>query len=89
MRTGRPWKLRAGAIPEDSWTERVSNHCCVCGGICDPDGYESRDRLEHDEDCAGCPLCELPLRLFRELPDGRVLGVALHLTCLEDILEKP
>lgn len=79
-------KLRPDSIPDSAWTEPISYTCCLCGGSLDTDEHLDLVAL-HDPECAGCPLCEIPIRLFKELPDGRVLGVVMHFSCFEKILE--
>lgn len=81
------FQLKPNAIPESAWTERVSEVCCICGGSVGRDEHDDLREL-HDPGCIGCPICEIAIRFFRELPDGRVLGVALHWNCFEGILEK-
>jgi hypothetical protein len=81
--------IRPGALPASAWTERASEICAVCAGSVNSDEHEDLADI-HDEDCMGCPVCEIPIRLFRELSDGRVLGVAMHWNCFQSIfLVKP
>jgi hypothetical protein len=73
-------------LPADLWSERVSHICGLCGGSVDSDEHDDLAEM-HPEDCAGCPICEIPIRLFQELPDGRVLGCVFHFNCFESLLE--
>lgn len=83
----QPFRFRPGAeIPTGAWTERVSNICAMCGGSVDTDEHEDLTEV-HPEDCPGCPLCEIGVRLFKVLPDGRVFGIVFHPPCFESLID--
>lgn len=78
--------MRQGAIPESAWRLESPETCAVCGGATSREEHE--DLLDiHDPDCLGCPLCEVPVLLFRAQLDGKVLAVALHWNCFVSIQE--
>jgi hypothetical protein len=52
----------------------------------DTDDHDDLATL-HEVDCPGCPLCDIGVRLFKQLPDGRILGCVFHFNCFESLLE--
>jgi hypothetical protein len=58
---------------------------CVCAVCARPIGAPEEDprHADHDEFCAGCELCEVPIILFRE--HGEL--AAMHPACFTGILQ--
>ncbi len=80
-----PWSTKSPSAGEAGCT------CTLCGEVIGVAEGDPRWEEECHEDCGGCPVCETPIRLFRErsaeFPHGA--EQRFHAKCLEKVVWFP
>jgi len=94
QRLGLTITPEAMRILEERWSDKSpqeGTELCVCSWCGKMIGRDETDPIwkDHIQYCAGCEICEIAIRMWKDDPDrpGEKLELRFHGTCLETITE--
>jgi hypothetical protein len=87
------FKPEAEGVLRDRWSDRSPQEGteeCVCSWCGKMIGRDERDPVwkDHIKWCAGCEVCEIALRMWKDDPNkqGEVLELRFHPKCVSEII---
>jgi hypothetical protein len=87
------FKPEAMTILEARWSDQSpeeGTEICVCSWCGQMIGRDERDPVweDHIEYCAGCEVCEIAVRVWKDNPEkrGEVIEIRFHSKCVNEVI---